>query len=566
MTAEGRPAADAPLVLVVGAGPVGLTAAHELARHGVRVRLVDAAEGPATTSRALATHARTLETYDQMGVVEDLLPQGQRVEHFTLHQNGRRLIRFDTDYSRLPTRFPFTLMVDQVLTEAALRKAAGRRGVEVEWGVRLTALEDHGDGVRAALTHTDGRTESVEAAWLVGCDGGHSTVRKQLGLKLVGESSETWMIADAVVDCDLPRDSIHWMRTPSGTVMMVPFPDPGKWRLLDTAEVSYGGDDEAVARRFEKKIRTGTGGRATVEKPSWVSVFTIQQRLIPSMRKGRCLLAGDAAHVHSPASGQGMNTGVQDAVNLSWKLASVIHGTADETLMDSYSAERVPVGESLLKSTRFATLLVQLRSRTAATVLRAVFTVVKAVPPLKSRIERKIMGGMSALDLSYPDSPLTLGGSAEGPVRPGARAGRVTARRRDRSVGWQQMIHELRRPHWTLISVPGPAQYAELRALADEYEGVVGVRTIVPGLQAEGPEPGPLPDPDGRLRADLGIGPGGWLLVRPDGYVAAAGARDVSPRQALADLGVRPAPTDNAGDNLCADLGEVREGGVPTAR
>ncbi|WP_328776085.1 FAD-dependent oxidoreductase [Streptomyces goshikiensis] len=565
MTAEGQPAGDAPLVLVVGAGPVGLTAAHELARHGVRVRLVDAAEGPATTSRALATHARTLEVYDQMGVLDDLLPHGQRVEHFTLHQNGRRLIRFDTDYSHLPTRFPFTLMVDQVRTEAALRAAAGRRGVEVEWGVRLVRFEDHGDGVRAELEHADGRTESVAAAWLVGCDGGHSTVRKQLGLKLVGESSETWMIADAVVDCDLPRDSIHWMRTPAGTVMMVPFPDPGKWRLLDTAEVSYDGDDEAVARRFERKIRIGTGGRARVSTPTWVSVFTIQQRLIPSMRKGRCLLAGDAAHVHSPASGQGMNTGVQDAVNVSWKLASVISGSADETLLDTYGAERVPVGENLLKSTRFATLLVQLRSRTAASFLRAAFTVVKSVPPLKSRIERKIMGGMSALDLAYPDSALTLGAgaaAAAGPVLPGGRAGRVTARGRDRSPGWQQLIEELRRPGWTLLAVPAGATADDLRELAGAYEGTVSVRTVVPGF-ADGGDggdglPGPLADPDGGLRAGLGLVPGGWLLIRPDGYAAASGAGGDSPLRALERLGIRPAA---AGART-----EVAGHGVPTAR
>jgi NADPH-dependent dioxygenase len=554
MTAEGHPAAGGAPVLVVGAGPVGLTAAHELARRGVRVRLVDAAPGPATTSRALATHARTLETYDQMGVLDDVLPRGQRVEHFTLHQNGRRLIRFDTDYRKLPTRYPFTLMVDQVITEEALRAAAARQGVEVEWGVRLTGFTDHGAGVRAELEHPDGRTETFEAGWLVGCDGGHSTVRKQLGLKLVGESSETWLIADAVVHCDLPRDSIHWMRTPTGTVMLVPFPDPGKWRLLDTAEVSYGGDDAAVARRFERKIRAGTGREVRVENPTWVSVFTIQQRMIPAMRKGRCLLAGDAAHVHSPASGQGMNTGVQDAVNLSWKLASVIHGSADESLLDSYSAERVPVGGALLKSTRFATLLVQLRSRYAAAALRALFTFVRSVPPLKSRIEQKIMGGMSALGLGYGDGPLVLPGggdsatsgarSAGAAIPAGGRASRVTAGRAAESAGWRELIRELRRPGWTLLVRPDTGAAGESTALAElarGYQDVVHVRHVVPRPRsADGPVTA-LVDPDGRLTADLGLEPGGWLLIRPDGYTAASGGRADAPERALTGLGIRPA-------------------------
>ncbi|MFD8492863.1 FAD-dependent oxidoreductase [Amycolatopsis sp. NPDC059657] len=496
-------------VLVVGAGPVGLTAAHELARQGLRVRLVDAAAGPATTSRALATHARTLETYDQMGVLDELLPRGQRVEHFTLHQNGRRLVRFDTDYSRLPTRFPFTLMVDQVITEEVLRTAVARHGVEVEWGVRLTAFTDHGDRVAVTLEHADGRVEELETGWLAGCDGGHSTVRKQLGLKLLGESSETWLIADALVDCDLPRDSIHWMRTPAGTIMLVPFPDERKWRLLDTAEVSHAGDPAAVARRFAEKISAGTGLPAEVSSPSWVSVFTIQQRMIERMRVGRCLLAGDAAHVHSPASGQGMNTGVQDAVNLSWKLAAVVRGEAGDELLDSYSAERVPVGANLLKSTRMATMLVQLKSRKAAAALRTMFTIVKSLPPLKSRIERKIMGGMSALDLSYESGV-------------GTRAGRVTAARLAESSGWRDLVLELQRPEWTLVTFGAPETHAGVRVLSTSDE---------------------------LLRADLGLEPGGWMLIRPDGYVSAVSGSG-SVRDALAAAGVR----------------EVTEHGVPQAR
>ncbi|MFI6682262.1 FAD-dependent oxidoreductase [Streptomyces sp. NPDC050485] len=519
--------APTPQVLVAGAGPVGLSAAHELARHGVRVRLVDAAAGPATTSRALATHARTLETYDQMGVLDELLPRGQRVEHFTLHQNGRRLIRFDTDYSRLSTRFPFTLMVDQVITEEVLRNAVSRRGVEVEWGVRLTEFEDHGtDGVRARLTHLDGRTETVAADWLVGADGGHSTIRKQLGLKLEGESSETWLIADATVHCDLPKDSIHWMRTPTGTVMMVPFPEPGKWRLLDTAETSYGGDDAMVARRFSAKISTGTGKPAVVESPSWVSVFTIQQRMIGQMRSGRVLLAGDAAHVHSPASGQGMNTGVQDAVNLSWKLATVLRGEAPDSLLDTYSAERVPVGAELLRTTRMATMLVQLRSRRAAAALRAAFTVLRSLPPLKGRIQRKIMGGMSALGLGYGAGPLSHPASAPGGIRPGERVARVTAPTLATSSGWQELIAELQRPEWLLLT------FGE--APEDGYGPSVRIRTV------NTPGPDTLSDPATHLTTALGAPPGTWLLIRPDGYLAARGTGKESPSTALTALGIHP--------------------------
>ncbi|MEV5374545.1 FAD-dependent oxidoreductase [Streptomyces nondiastaticus] len=545
-------------VLVVGAGPVGLTCAHELARRGVRVRVVDAATGPATTSRALATHARTLEVYDQMGVLDDILPRGRRVEHFTLHQNGRRLVRFDTDYSRLPTRFPFTLMIDQSLTEEALRTAAARHGVTVEWGVRLEDFEDRGGEVGAVLRHPDGRSEAITADWLVGCDGGHSTVRKRLGLKLVGESSETWLIADAVVDCGLPQDSIHWLRTSSGTVMMIPFPDEGKWRLLDTAESGYESDD-ALARRFARKIEEGSGQPVRVRPPSWVSVFTIQQRMIPAMRSGRCFVAGDAAHVHSPASGQGLNTGVQDAVNLAWKLADVIRGRAGEELLDTYGRERVPVGAALLESTRMATVLIQLRNRWAAAALRAVFTVVRSLPPLKSKIQRKIMGGMSALDISYAEGAEETGGSpapgtAAGPPS-GERVAKVTAGRLAASAGWREMLAELREPHWTLLAFVSPGEERadgaeagrELRALAAAYEGAVRVRTVVSGAGGTAEWPGALRDPGALLRNDLRATPGGWLLIRPDGYAAARGSRlaDRGPesvRTALTALGLRPVP------------------------
>ena len=168
-------------VLVAGAGPVGLTVAYELARRGVRVRLVDAAPGPATTSRAVATHPRTLEVYDQMGVVDEMIARAVRITAFTLYADGRRLARLDADYTEIPTRYPYTLAMDQVLTEEVLREALAARGVAVEWGMRLSSFQQDADGVTARLEGAAG-SEETRVGWLVGCDGGHSTVRKLLDL------------------------------------------------------------------------------------------------------------------------------------------------------------------------------------------------------------------------------------------------------------------------------------------------------------------------------------------------------------------------------------------------
>ena len=519
--------AMAAQVLVAGAGPVGLTLTHELLRRGVRVRLVDAAAGPAVTSRALATHARTLETYDQMGILDDVLPRGRRVQAFTLHENGRVLTRLGTDYRHLPTRFPFTLMVDQAITEEVLRAAVERLGGRIEWGVRLDRVTQDGTRVRATLRHPGGATEETTVPWLVGCDGGHSTVRKQLGLALVGRSSETWLIADAQVHADVPDDSIHWVRAGRTTVMLVPFPEPGRWRLLDTADADYAGDADAVAARFARKLSAGLGCHVRVNTPTWVSVFTIQQRMLPRMRVGRCFVAGDAAHVHSPASGQGMNTGIQDAYNLGWKLAMVARGQAGRALLDSYPTERVPIGRTLLRSTRKATALIQLKNPALAAVVPLLFRAVDAVPAVRGKVQRKIMGEMSALGVTYP-----VGAADDDPApRPGQRLSQVTAEAAT-DPGWTAVLAYLRDPRWLLL-ITGPGDDARRSLPADRAHWLAVVDIADGGV----------PDLTGRLRADLNLASGGWLLVRPDGYVAARGKRwDAAAFRAAVDAVVpRPA-------------------------
>jgi 6-methylpretetramide 4-monooxygenase / 4-hydroxy-6-methylpretetramide 12a-monooxygenase len=516
-------------VLVVGAGPVGLTAAHELTRRGVAVRIVDAAAGPAVTSRAIATHPRTLETYDAIGLLDEMLARARKITAFTVFANGRRLARLDADYSASPTRYPFTITIDQVSTEEVLRTALSKLGVEIEWGLKLTALTQDEERATVTLERAGGGTETVTAPWVIGADGGHSAVRKILQLPLIGESNETWLLADAQVQTELPANSIYLIRAEGTMLMMAPMPGERRWRMLDTVDTTYGGDADMVAERFARKLTAGLGHPVTVESPSWVSVFTAQQRMVPSMRDRRVFVAGDAAHVHSPASGQGMNTGIQEAYNLSWKLASVIHGHAAEPLLETYSAERVPIGQTLLGSTKAATKLVALKNAMAGLALPIVFGVASKVTPIRKKMQREALGRVAGLNIGYVGGPLTRA-AAEGPgPRPGERSGQVLP---DRAVqgGWPEFAAELRDLRWTLLACETPQTGPVLRQAAAAHAALLSVRTVGDGTPADGTdgigEPAAvraLPDGGGALRTDLGLAPGGWILVRPDGYVAARG-------------------------------------------
>lgn len=522
---------------MIGAGPVGLATAHELARRGITVRLIDGASGPATTSRAIATHPRTLEMYEQMGVMDAMHKRGREIRAFTVFQDGKRLARLDADYRTMPTRFPFTLAIEQTDTEGVLREALTDLGVAPEWGVRLTSLEQDDEQVTVQLEHADGTHEAYSVPWVVGCDGGHSVVRKQLNLKLIGDANNTWLLADAPMTTELPPNSIYWVRTQGGTLMTVPLAD-NRWRLLDTKETDYDGDPEPVRARFERKLSYGLGHKVTIGEPTWISRFTAQQRMVPQMRVGRCMVAGDAAHVHSPASGQGMNTGIQEGVNLSWKLTMVINGQARAELLDSYTSERVPVGEAMLEATKKAAGMIELRSRFTNLALPVVFGVVSNVPPIRRRMQREMLGGMSGLLLSYADGPLAPEGEykGKGPA-PGTRVCEISDED-IKDVSWQALAEVLRQPRSVLLYVPpaGRSTVAEVASEAAERHGEwLSVVSVTNAISAS--DPSVVPDGDGAIRTRLGLSEGGWALVRPDGYVLDRG--DALTRPAL-DTALKP--------------------------
>ncbi|MET3923715.1 FAD-dependent oxidoreductase [Arthrobacter sp. UYEF20] len=514
-------------VLVAGAGPVGLMAAWQLARWGVSVRLVDAAPGPATTSRALATHARSLEIYDQLGILGDIAPHGTRVNGFIRHQ-GDRATRVNYEFGDLVTRFPFMFNIDQVITERVLRGYAASAGIEVEWSTRLESFQHDADGVTVMLRSGDGSSagqETVRARYLWGCDGGHSTVRKILELPLAGEAAHTWLIADAIVHTNLERDGLHSLSPAGGALMLFPFPDPGKWRLLDTTGEGEPEHPEQIARQFSTKLSQALGRETIVDTPSWASKFTIQQRAVPAMHVGRCFVSGDAAHVHSPASGQGLNTGIQDAHNLAWKLAMVVNGHADAGLLDTYDAERVPIGQALLASTGAVTDSAMVDTTTKDT---------QDSQDSDRGFIRQLIRNASGLSIAYPDSPLTVpeDKSGEGP-RPGQRLTQISAADAQ-SPGWIVLRALLRTSAWHLLVFAGSRHSTsqdEVTAHTKSLPAWVDKVTI--SRRRLDKDDHGVWDPDGQVQNTLAATEGDWILVRPDGYISARGTGDTSFRDAL---------------------------------
>jgi 2-polyprenyl-6-methoxyphenol hydroxylase-like FAD-dependent oxidoreductase len=336
-------------VIVAGAGPTGLVLASELVRRGVRVRLVDARAEPNPQSRAYGVHARTVEILDAMGLADELLAAGRRTVGAHVYERRTHLLHTRMDH--LPSAWPFLLSVPQSVTEAALERRLRGLGGAVERGTSVAEAWQDEDGVTVTLRTALGE-RAVRARWLVGCDGARSTVRTVMGADFVGRSyPEDWMLADLRVDWDLSYDELHGFVTPQGYVSFNPRVGDRAFRLVfDVSGSRWAGRRELRAVDLQQVLdERGLPGRI-VGEPEWSAPFRTHCRLASRWRAGRLLLAGDAAHIHSPIGGQGMNAGIQDAWNLGWKLAAVVAG-APAALLDSYERERLPVARRILQST-----------------------------------------------------------------------------------------------------------------------------------------------------------------------------------------------------------------------
>lgn len=342
-------------VLVVGAGPVGLVVACELLQRDIPVRVVDAGRGYTAHSRANVIWPRNLELLDRIGVTDELLDIGHRLAGTAFYSRGRHLAT--AWMSRLPdSPYPFALTLPQNDTERVLRRRLTALGGTLEEGVRLTALDNTAGGPAVKLEHEGGRIEELHPGWLVGADGAHSTVREELGITYGGPPVDvSFAITDARLTTSLSEDLSHYGYAPSGAIVLGPMGDGVHRIALNVPHDAYDEQNPPPLEMFQRVVDERAAGRSTVEELLWSASFRVRVRIASAFRSDRCFLAGDAAHVISPAGGQGMNTGLQDAFNLAWKLSGVVRGEFGEPILDSYDTERRAVSHEVARSSELLT-------------------------------------------------------------------------------------------------------------------------------------------------------------------------------------------------------------------
>jgi 2-polyprenyl-6-methoxyphenol hydroxylase-like FAD-dependent oxidoreductase len=510
-----------PQILIVGAGPTGLVMALWLAKLGVPFRIIEKNGGPGQTSRAMAVHARTLEFYSQVGIADEVVQRGIKVERMRLHEGGGdgSVLNFG-DFGKGLSPYPFILTFPQDEHERLLGERLHGMGVQVEWNTELSGFTDADDHIEATLK-TDGKEEKCATSFLCGCDGAHSAVREGLKLKFPGGIYEQmFFVADLAADGAPANGNVNFFLGTHQLCLTFPIRTTGMVRLIGILPREVAGRENVVfddiREHFEKMLSL------QVHKVNWFSTYHVHHRVAEHFRLGRVFLSGDAGHVHSPAGGQGMNTGIGDAVNLSWKLAAVLARKAEYSLIETYETERIAFAHSLVSTTdRLFRAVVQ--ENLAGEIVRTILFP-HVIPFLMgfSPIRRSQFRLISQTRISYRQSPLSEGNA--GDVRGGDRLPWVETDDGGNfvpltSLDWQ-------------VHVYGQASQALRRAASDANLALHEFAWNAPAQHA-------------------GLERDALYLVRPDGHIALANSKqDVEKlRQFLSKFKIAPFHATSSANN-----------------
>jgi len=499
-------------VLIVGAGPTGLMMASQLARFGIPFRLIEKNEGPTTQSRALVIQPRSLEILEQMGIAERAVKQGKIFQTINYVVNGKLTQRVPLgDFGKGLTQFPFLLILEQSKTEALLIDFLQQQGQQVEWQTELDSFSQGDKAVYAKLKHLD-KEEKIETGWLVGCDGASSRVRTMLDIPFGGETyKESLFVLDCKINWPFKDDEAAIALSKDAFGLFFPMTN-GRCRVSGIVSEEYADKDtisfDEVNRDFAKNLKMDV----TLSDPEWISLYHAHHRYVAHFSRGRCFLAGDAAHVHSPAGAQGMNTGLQDAYNLAWKLAFVIRGKAEEKILETYHEERLPIARQLVRTTdRVFGITV---SQNPFVVFWRVHVMPRLVAliPKEKHVLRFAFRLISQIGIHYRSSSLcqdgSLGSLPRKAPRPGDRLPFATFQENNRLINIQDLV---KAPAVHLLLFSRNKSEEEIKAihdLADQYGDVIQLEVIS------------FSQSKADLYETFGVQNGGYYVVRPDMYIA----------------------------------------------
>jgi 2-polyprenyl-6-methoxyphenol hydroxylase-like FAD-dependent oxidoreductase len=468
-------------VVIVGAGPCGLTAACELRRFGIPVRLLEAAPEAHSGSRAIQLWPPALEIFRELGFLDEAERRGVRIRATTYHLAGGRILRVELGSRNEP------LLLPQEQTSLLLEEALEKLGGRVERGTRVTGVANAGDTVVVKAQGPEG-TALIEAQWLIAADGVRSDVRRQLGIEFPGQRvSTTFLLAEGQVEGEYEHGAVHYFLGRTGSFVFAPM--RGKVRI----SAAIPADTSLTLEGVQRLIDDRGPGNLRVSKLETLTTFTSDERIAASLRRGRCFLVGDAAHTHSPLGGQGLNLGLQDVHNLAWKLAGVIDRRFDESILDSYETERSQAAAQVVRNTRKFIRVFTLRPM-AAQVRNVTWRALRETGVLRSWFVPLLAGRRIRYATGLGERPLGAG------TGPGHLLSRLLPRPGTRS------------PYWVPASGSGPKAACRLLTMGPPGGDLVGLGRAV----AEG-------QPALVSHEHLGQRRAGFLLLRPDGYVAARG-------------------------------------------